>query len=134
MNTLEEHIYKKNLSYIDLNSFYKYFLIQEFCGEIDTVLTSFHCTKRKGDDKLYFGPVWDFDRSFDNDKRLIPTNQKPKFALFYGDTNGNLRELILKILDIKNTMKNINQTWNMIQENGLNFTVLRDFVKEKEEL
>jgi hypothetical protein len=32
LNDLEERIYNYNLSYIDENSFYKYFLMQEFCA------------------------------------------------------------------------------------------------------
>lgn len=55
---------------MDLDSFYKYFLMQEFCGDIDFVLSSFHCTKRRNDDKLYFGPVWDYDLSFDNEPNV----------------------------------------------------------------
>ena len=131
MNTLEKNVYNGKLSYIDLNSFYKYFIIQEYCGDIDTVLSSFHCTKRKGDDKLYFGPVWDFDRSFDNDIRLIPTNKKPKFALYYGDTYGTTRDFILTILNTTNIMNNINTTWNETKDNGLNFQMLKGFLEEK---
>jgi len=134
MNILEINVYNGNLSYIDLDSFYKYFIIQEFCGDIDTVLSSFHCTKRKGIDKLYFGPVWDFDRSFDNDKRLIPTNEKPKFTLYYGDSSGTCRDFIITLLGVKNVMSNINQTWNEIKKNGLNPEVLKEFIKEKKEL
>jgi len=55
MDILEKNVYNGNLTYIDLDSFYKYFLIQEFFEDIDSVLSSFHLTKRKGDDKLYFG-------------------------------------------------------------------------------
>ena len=118
MNILEKNVYNKNLTFIDLNSFYKYFITQEFCGDIDSVFSSFHCTKRKGIDKLYFGPVWDYDFSFDNDKRLIPTNQKPKFVLYYGDSSGTCSDFIITLLNIKNVMNNINETWNDVKENG----------------
>jgi hypothetical protein len=57
LNDLEERIYNYNLSYIDENSFYKYFLMQEFCADIDTVFSSFHIYKRRNDIKLHFGPV-----------------------------------------------------------------------------
>ena len=134
MDILEENVYNWNLSYIDLDSFYKYFLMQEFCADIDSVFSSFHLTKRKGVDKLYFGPVWDYDRSFDNDYRLIPTNQKPKFALYYGDSSGTTREFIITILKIKNTMNNINKTWTILQENGLDEEILKIFIEEKKDL
>ena len=134
MNILEKNAYNENLTYIDLNSFYKYFIMQEFCGDIDTVFSSFHCTKRKGIDKLYFGPVWDYDHSFDNDKRLIPTNQKPKFVLYYGDSSGTCRDFIIAVLNTKNVMSNISQAWNEVKENGLNLEILKEFIREKEDL
>ena len=110
MNILEKNVYNGNLTYIDLDSFYKYFLMQEFCGDIDSVWSSFHLTKRKGDDKLYFGPVWDYDRTFDNDIRLIPTNQKSLFVLYYCDSSGTTRQFIITILEMKNIMSVINKT------------------------
>lgn len=61
LNKMETNVYKGNLDYLDLNSFYRYFIMQEFCADIDSVWSSFHVTKRKGDDKLYFGPVLDYD-------------------------------------------------------------------------
>ena len=132
MNILERKVYNRNTSYIDINSFSLYFLVQEFCGDIDTVIASFHCTKRKGDDKLYFGPVWDFDRAFDNDNRLIPTNKKPKFAFYYNGDYRNTLEFFIHLLDI--TIMNINQTWNILLEKGFNFQCLQSFIDEKEEL
>ena len=132
MNILERNVYNRNTSYIDINSFSLYFIVQEFCGDIDTVIASFHCTKRKGDDKLYFGPVWDFDRAFDNDYRLIPTNKKPKFAFYYNGDYRNTLEFFIHLLDI--TIMNINQTWNILLEKGFNFQCLQSFIDEKEEL
>lgn len=131
MDVLEKNVYNGNLTYIDLDSFYKYFLMQEFCGDIDSVWSSFHLTKRKGVDKLYFGPVWDYDRAFDNDIRLIPTNQNTKFVLYYGGSSGTTREFIITILEIKNIMININQTWTILQENGLDSETLKIFIEEK---
>lgn len=37
MNILEKNVYDGNLTYIDLDSFYKYFLMQEFRADIDSV-------------------------------------------------------------------------------------------------
>ena len=46
---------------MDLDSFYKYFLIQEFCVDIDTAFR-FLITKRKNDNKSYFYPIFDYAR------------------------------------------------------------------------
>ena len=134
IDILEENVYNGNLTYIDLDSFYKYFIMQEFCADIDSVFASFHITKRKGIDKLYFGPVWDYDLSFDNDERLIPTNEKPLFSLYYGGSAGTAREFIINILETKNTMSNINERWTTLQKNGLDFQSLKAFIEEKKEL
>ena len=134
MDILEKNAYNGNLTYIDYDSFYKYFLMQEFCADIDSVLSSFHMTKRKGDDKLYFGPDWDYDRAFDNDIRLIPTNQKSKFVLYYGDSSGTTRQFIITILETKNIMSNINKTWIILKENGLDSETLKLFIEDKKDL
>ena len=31
-------------------------------------------------------------------------------------------------------MNNINETWNELKENGLNFDILKEFIREKEDL
>ena len=134
LNKMETNVYKGNLDYLDLNSFYRYFIMQEFCADIDSVWSSFHVTKRKGDDKLYFGPVWDYDLSFDNDGRLAPTNNKTKFSFFYGKTAGSARDFIITILKANNTIIGINETWNEIRENGLNFETLENFIEQKTDL
>ncbi len=134
LNELEKRVYNDNFSYLDLVSFYKYFIMQEFCGDINFVLSSFHCTKRRNDDKLYFGPVWDYDLSFDNDDRLIPTNEKPNFVLYYGESSGTTKNFIIHIIKNKEIMSNINQTWFELQKEGLDFEILNSFIEEKTEL
>ena len=131
LNEMEKSVYNGNLDYIDLYTFSRYFIIQEFCADVDTVLSSFHFTKRKGDNKIYFGPVWDYDRSFDNDDRLIPTNEKPEFAFNYGPIMGTLRDFLRTILSTNNTMSLISKTWKELRENGLTFDVLNTFITDE---
>ena len=128
LNEMEKSVYNGNLDYIDLYTFARYFIIQEFCADVDTVLSSFHFTKRKGDNKIYFGPVWDYDRSFDNDDRLVPTNEKPEFAFNYGPIMGTLRDFLRTILSTNNTMSYISKTWKELRENGLTFDALNTFI------
>ena len=128
LNEMEKSVYNGYLNYIDLYTFYRYFIIQEFCADVDTVLSSFHVTKRKGDNKLYFGPVWDYDRSFDNDDRLIPTNEKTQFAFNYGPIMGTLRDFIRTILVTNSSISYINKTWFELRENGLTFDYLNNYI------
>ena len=126
MNKMEKNVYLGNFEYLDLHSFYRYFIMQEFCGDIDTVLSSFHLTKRRGDNKLYFGPVWDYDLSFDG-----VMNKKPLFAFYYGASAGTCRDFLKTILLKNNTMSNINKTWNELKESVLNFTHLSKYITQE---
>ena len=128
MNNFEHYIYKGDLKYLDLDSFYKYFIMQEFCGDIDTVISSFHIYKERNDDKLYFGPVWDYDLALDNDVRLFPTKEKDMFCYKYGSSAGTLSEFLTMILGMKDIMKSINLTWIELQEDKLKFTDLKNFL------
>ena len=131
LNKVEKQVYLGNLQYLDLPTFYRYFIMQEFCGDIDTTLSSFHLTKRRGDDKLYFGPVWDYDLSFDSDDRLIPTNQKPLFTFYYGASAGTCRHFLKTILLTNNSMSYINQTWNELKQSALTFDKLNSYITQE---
>ena len=133
LNEFEDEIYNGILDSIDLESYSKYFLVEEFCGDPDNVFSSFYFTKERNDDKFYFGPVWDFDLAFDNDKRLNPTSEKPQFCLYYGDSAGTTREFIKALIGNKNVMKYIKSTWEKLCDSVLNETILQDFIDEKSE-
>lgn len=51
------------LSMIDVPSFTRRFLIEELFFNADTMFSSYYFYKKPGQDKLYAGPVWDYDRS-----------------------------------------------------------------------
>ena len=131
LNKMEKNVYLGNFQYLDLPSFYRYFIMQEFSGDIDTVLSSFHLTKRRGDEKLYFGPVWDYDISFDCVQRLYPMNEKPLFSFYYGDPAGTCKDFLRTILLTNNTMNYINETWYELRESVLNFTHLSNYIAQE---
>ncbi len=49
--------------YIDMDSFVKMYVFQEFVKNFDAGITSFYLYKDAGDDKFYAAPVWDFDNA-----------------------------------------------------------------------
>lgn len=49
------------LQYIDADSFARRFLIEETALNSDAFITSCYFYKKRGDDKIYAGPIWDFD-------------------------------------------------------------------------
>ena len=131
LNKLEQEIYDGNLDSVDLDTYSKFFLVEEFCGDIDHVWSSFYFTKERNDEKFYFGPVWDFDIAFDNDERLILTNNKPNFCLFYGDSAGTARQLIQKLIENQKVMEHIKKTWEKLCDTVLNENVLIDYLEEE---
>lgn len=60
--------------YIDVDSLIKAYLIQEISMNIDSTTSSFFLWKDsdlRGDGKLHFGPVWDFDLSYHNFNNFV---------------------------------------------------------------
>lgn len=49
------------LQYIDADSFARRYLIEELALNSDAFITSCYYYKERNDDKIYAGPVWDFD-------------------------------------------------------------------------
>ena len=133
LNKLENEIYNGILDSIDLDSYSKFFIIKEFCGDPDHIYSSFYFYKERNDDKFYFGPVWDFDTAFDNDKRLIPTNNKTDFCFNYGESSGTSRELIKSLIGNKDVIEYIKKTWEKLCKFVLNEKILIDFIEEEKE-
>lgn len=50
----------------DVETFQKFYAINEWTSNMDCGLTSTYLYKPQGDDKLYAGPVWDFDIALGN--------------------------------------------------------------------
>lgn len=53
----DEHV----LQHIDTDSFARRFLIEEIALNSDAFITSCYFYKERNDDKIYAGPIWDFD-------------------------------------------------------------------------
>ena len=80
-NNMEAAVFASNFTnqtsgyrqYLDLDSFLRNFIIGEFCGNTDT-FWSVYMYKDAEFGKLYTGPTWDNDLSFENDYRTYPIN------------------------------------------------------------
>ena len=58
--------YKKMTEILDIESFARYFVVNEFVANPDAYVTSFFMYKNGVDDKIHAGPAWDFDSAFGN--------------------------------------------------------------------
>lgn len=55
---------KRYLNYIDVDSFIKRYLLEELAFNSDAYATSCYFYKRSNEDRLYAGPIWDYDGTF----------------------------------------------------------------------
>lgn len=60
---------------LDVNSFIDHYLVQEVTRNGDAFWSSTYFYKNRSDDRFYFGPIWDFDRSIGS-----PVTVKPQPA------------------------------------------------------
>lgn len=54
--------------YLDIKTLADFIIIKELVADMDGY-TSTYLYKRRGYDKLFFGPIWDCDKGWDNEKR-----------------------------------------------------------------
>ena len=129
-NTME----KQWSTYLDINSFLRHFLVGELAGNTDTYW-SVYMYKERGDDKLYTGPVWDFDLAFSNDKRIYPINSKTDYIYRSGGScAGNMKtfvdNIVVKDADAKQQLL---QIWDEARRGGLTEENMTAFIDAKEQ-
>lgn len=66
--------------YLDEKTVIDFIIVKELCGDMDGY-TSIYMYKRRGVDKLFFGPIWDVDKGWDNDNRTPHLNYPPESSL-----------------------------------------------------
>lgn len=60
-----------------------YIIVKEFAGDMDGY-TSTYFYKRRGVDKIFFGPIWDLDKGWNNDRRTPHGNTLTQLMIFGG--------------------------------------------------
>lgn len=60
-----------------------FIIVKEFAGDMDGY-TSTYFYKRRGVDKIFFGPVWDLDKGWNNDKRTPHGNTLNQLMIYSG--------------------------------------------------
>jgi len=143
-NRWETSVYASNFSdpnngfrrYMDTYSFICHFLVGELAGNTDTYWSTF-MYKQRGDDKFYFGPVWDFDIAFENDNRTYPINTKYGYDWLYqhGSVEGDMRNIVNRVLsdaalysELRKTYANY-RDWGYLTEEKL-MKVIDNYVAE----
>lgn len=106
--------------YLDLESFLRNLLVGDFCGNTD-LLWSVYMYKDAKDGKLYTGPTWDHDLSFDNDYRSYPVNANNDFIFLFvpSPASDAVRDMTRRIVKEDPEAKELlAQYWNQALEEG----------------
>ena len=69
--------------YMDEKTLADFIIIKEFVGDMDGY-TSTYFYKRRGVDKIFFGPIWDCDKGWNNDKRNTDRNPLGSLMIYAG--------------------------------------------------
>ena len=133
LNDVEAEGYNGIVKNIDFESFSKYLLIQELCGQSETFWSTY-MTKRRNDEKIYFGPVWDFDLAFDNDKRVFSTLNKTNFLFKYDSSAGTMREFAVKLLNNEELLQSVKDMWNKMTKEKVTKEKILKFIDEEVEI
>lgn len=88
INKAEAALYSSNYTdpsngwrkYFDEKTLADFIIIKELVGDLDGY-TSTYMYKRRGVDKLFFGPIWDCDKGWNNDKRVPHSEYQPLSSL-----------------------------------------------------
>lgn len=88
INQAEEAIYGADYKssskgwrkYLDEKTLADFIIIKELAQDMDAYASTY-MYKRRGFDKLFFGPVWDCDKGWDNEKRIPDYSHQPLSSL-----------------------------------------------------
>lgn len=129
-NYIRNHYSKMEKSwrtYLDTDTYLRHFIVGEMSGNTDTYW-SVYMYKQRGDDKIYTGPVWDFDLAFENDNRTYPINNHSQWVFQYGSVEGYMRTLTNNIINDNTTKAKLISIWDNARHNGLDEESLLAYV------
>lgn len=131
-NYIRNHYSKMEKSwrtYLDTDTYLRHFIVGEMSGNTDTYW-SVYMYKQRGDDKIYTGPVWDFDLAFENDNRTYPINNHSQWVFQYGSYEGYMRTLTNNIINDSNAKAKLISIWDKARHNGLDEESLLAYVDD----
>ena len=100
IKTAEDALYGSNFKhptegwrkYFDEKSMADFIIVKEFAGDFDGY-TSTQFYKRRGIDKIFFGPIWDVDKGWNNETRQDAQNPNSNLMIHVGfkmpNSNGD---------------------------------------------
>lgn len=123
-NEMEERVYSDDYTddingyrpLLDLDTFLRYFLACEYVGNTDMIWQVF-MYKRRGDDHIYTGPVWDNDLALDNDGGVYPGNKRADWT-YTIRCAGQWGNFVSRILSDDRAVAQLQEMWGQLREDG----------------
>lgn len=130
-NQMESAVYNRSgwRNLLDENTFLRHFLVGELSGNTDTYWSVF-MYKNRNENKLYTGPVWDFDLAYDNDNRTYPVNNLSNYVYASkGSVAGDMRSFVNNIAVYDTEAKaELKRIWSIARDKGLTAEYLCSYV------
>lgn len=102
---------------LDTASFLRWYIASELTGNIDCFWST-NMYKRRNDPKLYYGPLWDFDIAFNNDKRKNDISRVRMLATAFG-AGGDNKVWITQMASDPWFKIGVNTMWKSIVAKGI---------------
>jgi len=120
--------------YLDVESFLRYFIVEELTGNIDAFWSTY-MYKDRGSDKFVTGPVWDFDLAFENDYRVYPIKDKGKFTFLSmtegSSSAGDMKTIVKRIMTHSALKKQMSQLWSIARNRDkLTYESMAEYIDE----
>lgn len=119
INEFETYLYsdkkdwKKISSMIDVESFIKYYFIQEFTEDPDGCRSSVFMYKDGATDKLHMGPIWDYDSALGNyTSKALGGNTDIDYIINIKKYMPNSNEWYTQLFQIKEFRKIVSDMYN----------------------
>ncbi len=124
-NDMEARVYSSNYTdpekgyrpMLDVESFLKYFLANEFSGNTDMLWQVF-MYKDRGDSLIYTGPVWDNDLALENDHNVYPGNEREDWT-YTVRCAGKWSNFVGRVLSDPYAMNRLRDMWAELRDDSV---------------
>lgn len=123
-NEMEDRLFGQNYTHpslgyrthLDLESFLKYFLANEFSGNTD-MFWQVYMWKERMDPFIYTGPVWDNDLALDNDYNVYPGNEREEWT-YKVRCAGRWNSVMDRVLSDPEAWQQLRDIWATLRDEG----------------
>lgn len=126
INLVEQRLFhgteEEMAEYIDVESAVKYYLLSELTGNCDSYWC-IPCYKKRDDNKLYFGPVWDYDQAFLTNERV------PRFSPTLDTQHGVSQHWFRRIMETDMASDILSDLWKKVKRDDLKNQLI-DYLSE----